>query len=293
MAASERVIYDARRWVASTSTETDQAFRASTIQTSGNVGLGIAPSGTAGQLVTAEADGNFQTVIRLTNTEATGTSAATLLIVTADTAMAAVRSNGSGVVTSRWGHAVGGYVEIMATAGNGLDLGTLTTKPLQLGTNATVGLAFDATNPHPSFPVSDKRVSTQFDATNNTTLANVTGLSIALTAGKTYAVEAWLDTSSANPGGIKMCFAGTATLTAMAVQALVFDAGVLISQTRATALTVVFANSVTVTGALVLVRGFVTCNAAGTLTVQFAQSFSTVAPSSVLVGSFLRVVQMA
>lgn len=128
------------------------------------------------------------------------------------------------------------------------------------------------------------RVSTQFDATSNTTVANITGLSVTAIAGKTYQFSALLYTTSNIAGGVKVAIAGTATATAITYDTEIIDAGLITQPTRAVALAA--AGGVTaVTAALVKINGTITVNAGGTLTVQFAQNASNVVASSVLVGS--------
>lgn len=136
------------------------------------------------------------------------------------------------------------------------------------------------------------RVSTQFDKTSNTTLANITGLTADLTAGKTYKFEAVLYTSSANTGGVKFAIAGTATATSIIYEDVVIDANVNAAQTRATALATAVGGVTAVTAANSKITGSITVNAAGTLTVQFAQNASDGTASSVLVGSTLTVSQI-
>ena len=137
-----------------------------------------------------------------------------------------------------------------------------------------------------------KRVSTQFDKTADTALANITGLSSDLTAGKTYYFEAELYTISNVGGGVKFSVAGTATATAIIYEAVVIDSNVNAAQTRATALAGAVGGVTAVTVAYCKIVGTITVNAAGTLTVQFAQNASNGAASSVLVGSIFKVKQI-
>lgn len=138
------------------------------------------------------------------------------------------------------------------------------------------------------------RVSTQFDKTSDTTLANVTGLSADVEAGKTYKFSATLYTTSNVAGGVKCAVAGTATATAIIYEAKVLETGVLKvpGTTRATALATAVGDITAVTVATVHVDGLITVNAAGTLTVQFAQNASNGTASSVLVGSNFSVVEV-
>jgi hypothetical protein len=136
------------------------------------------------------------------------------------------------------------------------------------------------------------RVSTQFDKTSSTVLANVTGLTATVTAGRTYAFEAILFTTSNSAGGVQFAIAGTATATAVIYEALVFNAAAISAQTRATALAAAVGGVTAVTVAKARIVGTITVNAGGTLTVQFAQNASNAAASSVLVGSIFNVVDV-
>lgn len=139
------------------------------------------------------------------------------------------------------------------------------------------------------------RNAAQFDKTSDTTLANVTGLTFdksELQAGKIYEFEAVLYTSSNVAGGVKFAIGGTATATAIIYEALVFDAAVFAAQTRATAMATAVGGVTAVTVALCLIKGRITVNAAGTITVQFAQNASNAAASSVLVGSTFKLFQV-
>lgn len=131
------------------------------------------------------------------------------------------------------------------------------------------------------------RVATQFDATLNTTLANVAGLSVSVLAGRTYSFDATLYTTSNVAGGIQAAIAGTATATNVIYEGYNINGATLNGQTRATSLGTAVAATTAVTSAMVKIFGTITVNAAGTLTVQFAQNTTNAAASSVLVGSVL------
>lgn len=138
------------------------------------------------------------------------------------------------------------------------------------------------------------RTAAQFDATTNTTLANVTGLSINVSAGATYAFTAVLHLATDIVGAGKVAIAGTATATAIIYQVIIIDAGDPTTTTgqRATAMGTAVVSGLATTAAYVTVTGAITVNAAGTLTVQFAQSVSN-GTSSVLIGSTLTVEQVS
>lgn len=137
------------------------------------------------------------------------------------------------------------------------------------------------------------RVAAQVDVTGTAALANVTGLSVNVSAGLSYAFEAVLYTTSSSATGVKFAIAGTATATAITYEALVHDATIVKAQTRAAALATAVGGISTVTVALARINGTITVANAGTLTVQFAQNSSSVSTSSVLRGSSLSVNQIA
>lgn len=141
--------------------------------------------------------------------------------------------------------------------------------------------------------IQQSRVSTQFDATSNTTLANVTGLTATLVASRIYRFEATLYTASNIAGGVKFAIAGTATATNIIYECVVIDSNVNAAQTRATALATAVGGVTAVTVAYAKITGTITVNAAGTLTVQFAQNASNGSASSVLVGSTFVLTEMA
>lgn len=126
------------------------------------------------------------------------------------------------------------------------------------------------------------RVSSQFDKTD-VTLADITGLSHNVEAGKAYAFEAILYTTSNVSGGVKAAIAGTATATSIVYEGFTTDAG-MSTQTRATALGSAVGDITAVTAAFIKINGTIVVANAGTLTVQFAENVA-VGTSSVLVGS--------
>lgn len=136
------------------------------------------------------------------------------------------------------------------------------------------------------------RIATQQDRTSTTTLTNITGLTRNVEAGKTYSIEAVLPTTSAVTGGVKIAIGGTATATAIWYEAVVTENGVVKvpGTTRATAIGTAVGDVTAVTAASITIRGVITVNAPGTLTVQGAQSVSDAGATSYLVGGglFLR-----
>lgn len=133
------------------------------------------------------------------------------------------------------------------------------------------------------------RVSTQFDKTTNTTLADVTGLSVTVVAGRKYRFRATLFVDASAVGGQKYAISGTATATAIIynINTISNTTNLLVITSRQTAL----AGSSGQAGAtsnFTEIAGLISVNAGGTLTVQFAQNASN-GTSSVLVGSYFEV----
>jgi hypothetical protein len=93
-------------------------------------------------------------------------------------------------------------------------------------------------------------------------------------------------------GGVQFSIAGTSTATSIIYEDLVNDANTNSAQTRATALATAVGGVTAVTNAYSKITGTITVNAAGTLTVQFAQNASNGTASSVLVGSTFVVTQI-
>jgi hypothetical protein len=133
-----------------------------------------------------------------------------------------------------------------------------------------------------------KRVSAQFDKTD-TTLANITGLTEDVRAGVTYSFEADLFIDASAIGGFKFAVAGTATATSIIYQIQFIDntADTFTVNSRQTALGGSDGNAGP-TGGYCRIKGTIVVNAAGTLTVQFAQNAAN-GTSSVLVNSTFRV----
>jgi hypothetical protein len=139
------------------------------------------------------------------------------------------------------------------------------------------------------------RVSTQFDKTSDTTLANVTGLSRNVEAGRTYAFTAVLYTTSNVAGGVKAAIGGTATATSIIYQADVLDGSTqaTVGTARATSLATTVGDVTAVTAARITITGTIVVNAAGTLVPQFAQNTSNGTASSVLVNSSFQLIPIS
>ena len=132
-------------------------------------------------------------------------------------------------------------------------------------------------------------VSTQFDTTS-TTLANVTGLSLDVEAGRTYSFRAVLHYDADGVGGHKYAINGTATATAIKYQinSIRNSTNAYVINSRQTALGG-NAGEAGATAGMTTIEGVITVNAAGTLTVQFAQNAAG-GTSSILTGSSFEMV---
>lgn len=132
-------------------------------------------------------------------------------------------------------------------------------------------------------------LTTQFDKTSSTTLGN-TGLSVAVSAGQryTFVIEVF---SSIGPGGAKFSIGGTATATASIVDFIDYDiADQSVLSGRVASIGTAFVTGVPIIGTGTFhttITGYLLVNAAGTLTLQFAQNSSDLTTCSILVGSSL------
>lgn len=140
----------------------------------------------------------------------------------------------------------------------------------------------------------EKRVSSQFDKTADTSLASVTGLTISLKAARTYTFRVYLHVAADAVGGHKYAIGTPDTLTATniiyQVNSVNNTTNANIINSRQTAL----GGSVGVvsgTSDYTEIIGTITTSASGTLATQFAQNAAS-GVSSVLVGSFMIVQDM-
>jgi hypothetical protein len=133
------------------------------------------------------------------------------------------------------------------------------------------------------------RTTAQFDAVATTALANVTGLSVTLIAGRKYKFRASLWVTADVVGGSKYAIGGTATATSIVynINAINNGTSVFAITSKQTALGG-SAGQVGATDVFVEIIGTIVCNAAGTLTVQFAQNVAN-GTSSVLINSTFEV----
>jgi hypothetical protein len=145
--------------------------------------------------------------------------------------------------------------------------------------------------------VGQTRVAADVTATSTTTLATITGLSVALVAGRTYSFMAELSWTDAAAGGLQLAMVATGGLTATNI---IYDGYIVDSaangikgNAQATALGGVVANAATTgTAGHARVSGVITVNVAGTLNAQFAQSVSNATATTIKRGSYMIVQDM-
>jgi hypothetical protein len=136
------------------------------------------------------------------------------------------------------------------------------------------------------------RVSSTFSATSNTTLAPITGLSVTLTSGKTYAFDSILYATTSSGGMQVDLNGGTATATAVIGDAIAMTGTYIETQTRYSALnTALCAGNFSGTTNC-HITGTITVNAGGTFIPRFAQNSSNATASTVAAGSIMIVQQL-
>lgn len=174
--------------------------------------------------------------------------------------------------------------------------------PISSLTNGGITLPSDdtlvnraGTNFRTQCPVSTAGVATTFSKTN-AALANITGLSLNVTGSAFYALDACLFTTSVSAAGVQAAIGGTATATTIGYYADITDSGLQVAPgtVRAAALAAKVGDATAVTVANINIRGTIAVNAAGTLTVQFAQNVSAAStPSTVIAGSYFKLTQIS
>jgi len=125
------------------------------------------------------------------------------------------------------------------------------------------------------------RLTADVSTANSTTLANLGGLVVNLSAGRAYSFEAELSLTGASAGGVQCAIGGSVTATNIIYDGWIMDAGSAGSKgnAQATALNGVVASAVPTGAAVhVTIRGTIEVNAAGTLTVRGAQNTANATP---------------
>ena len=126
----------------------------------------------------------------------------------------------------------------------------------------------------------------------STTLVNVTGLSVNVLAGGTYVFDINLATTSGASGGTKVALGGTSTWTSINTTTWSYTASAVAVNTGTTATPGTSIAGSTAANIATIARGTVVVNAAGTLTVMFAQNASNGTDSVVLPNSWFRVTKV-
>lgn len=141
----------------------------------------------------------------------------------------------------------------------------------------------------------NSRVSTQFDKTSNTTLSAITGLSATLVAGKTYEFRIVLHVTAGASGGVKFDLnGGSASATSLIANYILVDNSLNTNAITSRQTTLAgSAGNTGITSGILNIYGTITVNAAGTFIPEFAQNVSNGTTSSVLVGSYMVITQIA
>jgi hypothetical protein len=131
-----------------------------------------------------------------------------------------------------------------------------------------------------------KKTTATFAKTNST-LANITGLSVTVTAARTYRFRAVLIVDPQVTGGHKYAISGTATATSIVYHIQSFDDTTLaaVISSRQTALGG-SAGQAGPTSVKTIIEGKIVVSAGGTLTVQFAQNVTNAVASNVIDATF-------
>jgi len=111
------------------------------ISASGDVGIG---TGSPSEKLHVFENADTPTFLTVENPNA-GTNAVAVLRADSDTATVNFQAHSSTRTISRFGQALGGWNEMLGVSGNGLIIGTNTSTPLILGTNATARMTIAST----------------------------------------------------------------------------------------------------------------------------------------------------
>lgn len=120
--------------------------------------------------------------------------------------------------------------------------------------------------------------------TSDIALANITGLSVPVTASGKYNFRAHLTGAADASGGIKVAVGGTATAMSITATAWNWNGSTINAVSTATALATAIGGA-TAAYTDVIIEGSIVVNTVGTLTIQAAQNASFGTPTTVLVNS--------
>lgn len=140
-----------------------------------------------------------------------------------------------------------------------------------------------------------KRVTAQINAvtsTTGTTLTNITGLSVDVEAGASYAFEAYLPGVATTNGGLKLAIGGTSTATTISYAGAQWDTTTQNANTVTTTKGNAVAAATTVFTYATL-RGTIVVATPGTLTAQFAQNAAHADTTSIYVNGYFKVTRIS
>ena len=133
------------------------------------------------------------------------------------------------------------------------------------------------------------RVTSDVSFTSTTTLGNVTGLSVNLYSGRTYAFEAQLFVTCAAAGGVKAALTGGVTASAIQYTGWTVADNAIKGKANATALNTTVGSTTTTetSGIMVQIYGTITTSSQGALIVQAAQNTSNGTATVIKQGSYI------
>jgi hypothetical protein len=153
------------------------------------------------------------------------------------------------------------------------------------GSNIAIGGAGTTGSPYSVSSVTTLQGSAT--ATNSNTLTNISGISFNVQAAGTYTFIGWGNYTSSNAFGLQVGLGGTATFASYRATGWIDSAGSFVGSFNNGGPGAICFLTSTIAGNFYFDGAF-TVNAAGTVTMQFAQNVSGATPS-VLVAAFLKV----
>lgn len=155
-------------------------------------------------------------------------------------------------------------------------------------------VGFSAGSAVSSFVPQAKVVTAQTDVTSSTTLTDITGLSVPLLAGATYAIRCYLPVTATATPGAKFALAsdGTLTATSFSCAGTLYNATTPAASSVTTTLGAAVA-SVAGAGTYAVLDATIVVNAAGSIRAQIAQNTSNGTATSALVNGNMIVTRIA